>query len=236
MEIVVAGGGLRKPPMPGCRASHSIRRAPATSASRPKFCVRPRRMSSAGAASRQRPPPLGNGLSTSSNSRRIDREKPDIAELRGRGMSMGKDDAARIADTIDFIRDATVPQQYMRHRYTVADMLRDRDIAGTISTLVSPALSQGRDFGVFHRDQRHADRQYRRSISLIRMLLQGGDPSIVPGETDQIFDDDLPSTLGTCLSQVTTTLLNNKRAIEQLKTDPLRFLTNNALNMSGMST
>lgn len=149
---------------------------------------------------------------------------------------MAKDDAVRIADTIAFIRNATVPGPHMGQRNTIADLLRDRDLAGTIPTTVSPAMSQGHNFAVLNRDEVKESRYYRRAIILIRMVLQNADRTIAPPDTAQIADAHLPATLGNYLGQVDTTLQDVTTKLALLKANPVSFLSNNNFNMVGDAT
>ncbi len=149
---------------------------------------------------------------------------------------MSKTDAVRIADTIAFIRTAAVPPANTIMRDTVADMLRDRDQAGLIGTMVAPAMSQGSNYAVIGREAVQETRHYRRAIILIRMVLQNSDRSVAPRETAALLDANLPQVLGTYLAQVLTTQADLQTKLALLKANPSQFLSQNAFNMVGEAT
>lgn len=149
---------------------------------------------------------------------------------------MGKDEAVRLTDTIDFIRTATVPTAHNAARATVAGLLRARYDADRIRFNVSPAMSQGSNYTIFGRDQVKENRHYRRAIILIRMALQNCNHSIAPVEASHVSDDNLPAELGNYLNQITTALQDLATKLALLKSNPLSFLSNNTFNMIGSST
>jgi hypothetical protein len=148
---------------------------------------------------------------------------------------MSKDEGARISDTITFLRTATVPLAHDAKRGIVADLLRDLDLQGRISDTVSPAMSQGHNLAISGRDEAKANRHYRRAIILIRMALQNSDRSIAPREVNQIADANLPQELGIRLDQICTTLDDLTTKLALLKSEPVKFLKNNAFNMVSAS-
>lgn len=115
-------------------------------------------------------------------------------------------------------------------------MLRDREAAGGIGTLVSPAMSQGSNLTVFGRGAVVETRQYRRAIILIRMVLRNSDHSVAPHETASIPDANLAAELGAQLDAVTTAIADLDTKLAQLQADPLTFLAGNAFNMVGAPT
>ena len=150
-----------------------------------------------------------------------------------RGISVSKDDAVRITDTIAFIRTAAVPPMHNAKRAIVADILRDRNAAGLIPSTASPTMSQGSNYAVLGRDAVVETRQYRRAIILIRMALENADRSVAGPETANIPEANLPAALGLHLDALTTTLADLNVKLAQLQANPLAFLAANAFNMVG---
>jgi hypothetical protein len=149
---------------------------------------------------------------------------------------MSKNDATRLTDTIAFIRGATVPPAHANKRAAVADLLADREATHRIPDTISPAMSQGSNYTIVGRDQVKEQRHYRRAIILVRAALLGTDRNFAAGEVNQIADASLPAALGTVLDEVTTQLADLNLKLNQLRNDPLAFLTNNSFNMVGEAT
>jgi hypothetical protein len=146
---------------------------------------------------------------------------------------MAKDPDVRIADTIAFIRNADVPSGREGDRAIVADMLRDRETAGTLPDTASPAMSQGHNFAVFDRAGAKEFRNYRRAIILIRMVLQDTHATEAPSQTDRIADANLRQALGDRLREVCATRQDLIDKLHVIKTRPLDFLTNHNLQIMG---
>ncbi|AHG93636.1 hypothetical protein J421_6101 (plasmid) [Gemmatirosa kalamazoonensis] len=150
---------------------------------------------------------------------------------------MSKDDAVRLTDTIAFIRGAAVPPVHQAKRATVADILRDRDNAGQISSIISPAMSQGANWAVTGRDEAKDQRHYRRALILIRSVLLGVDRNTAALEAGQITDAAaLPAALGNTLADVTGLIDDCTAKLAELKAHPLTFLSRNKLQVAGMPT
>jgi hypothetical protein len=148
---------------------------------------------------------------------------------------MGKDDAARLTDTIAFIRTANVPLANVAERQTVADLLRDRDNAHRIPHTVSPAMSQGENRAVLGRDQVKENRHYRRAMILIRLALLGTHYTIAGNAVSQIPDANLADELGDDLHRVVTQLQDLNDKLTQLKNTPLAFLQATKIRVGGAS-
>lgn len=150
-------------------------------------------------------------------------------------MPVSKDDAVRITDTIAFIRTAAVPPMHNAKRAIVADILRDRNAAGSLPSTASGAMSQGSNNVLLGRDAVQETRHYRRAIILIRMAFENCDRSVASPETANIPDANLPAALGLRLDAYVTTMADLALNLAQLRANPLAFLAANSFNMVGAS-
>ena len=149
---------------------------------------------------------------------------------------MSKDAAVRLTDTIAFIRTASVPDEHLTKRGTVADVLEARRVSGDIPNTLSAQMSHGPNDAVLDRAEVQKLRHYRRAIMLIRCALLNRDHTVVRSEVDGLADNALRTTLGSALDDVTTLLADLRRKLALLKDQPLEFLRQYALLVEGKST
>jgi hypothetical protein len=131
----------------------------------------------------------------------------------------------RFADTVFFIRGLTDPNgMAVGPAVAVADLLDSFN--GTIPAAVDAAMSQGRR-------GTELTRKYRRAMILILCVLNNTLPSQAKQAVDMIPDSNLHASLVTMLRDVQT--IYGRRVltplVDQLKANPLQFLTNHRIKI-----